>query len=135
MHNDQEIRPSLMMYGLAAAVFVIGIVGVLVFVTRIYRKVEQGHALVINRMRKTDVSFLGGVVLPVFHKAEIMDISFALQALTLRYIVEDDALPPALYAVPHEVDERVARMKLAALGVAIDSLTEQQQGYLGLPDA
>ena len=78
---------------------------------------------------------LVNLVLGDGHPVEIMDISFALQALTLKHIVKSDRLPPALYAVPDDVDERVARMKLSALGVAIDSLTKEQQTYLGLPVA
>lgn len=75
---------------------------------------------------------LVNLVLADGHPVEIMDISFALQALTLRHIVESGSLSPALYAVPPQVDQRVAWMKLAALDIAIDSLTEAQQVYLGL---
>lgn len=49
---------------------------VLVFVlSRLFRKVEQGKALIVSKMRKVDVTFTGQVVLPVLHKAEVMDIS------------------------------------------------------------
>ncbi|MFE5515123.1 flotillin family protein [Streptomyces sp. NPDC056529] len=49
---------------------------VLVFVIgRLFRKVEQGKALIVSKMRKVDVTFTGQVVLPVLHKAEVMDIS------------------------------------------------------------
>lgn len=52
------------------------VVFVLLFVlSRLFRKVEQGKALIVSRMRKVDVTFTGQVVLPVLHKAEIMDIS------------------------------------------------------------
>ena len=78
---------------------------------------------------------LVNLVLGDGHPVEIMDISFALQALTLRHIVQSVPLPPALYAVPPEVDERVARMKLASLDITIDSLTKEQQTYLGLSTA
>ena len=78
---------------------------------------------------------LVNLVLGDGHPVEIMDISFALQALTLRHIVQSAPLPPALYAVPPEVDERVARMKLASLDITIDSLTKEQQTYLGLSTA
>jgi uncharacterized membrane protein YqiK len=44
------------------------------FVTRLYRKVHQGEALIINRAKTTTVTFNGGVVLPVIHRAELMDI-------------------------------------------------------------
>ncbi|WP_103500252.1 MULTISPECIES: flotillin family protein [Streptomyces] len=56
-------------------------VGLLIFLvllfalTRLFRKVEQGKALIVSKMRKVDVTFTGTVVLPVLHKAEIMDIS------------------------------------------------------------
>ncbi len=75
---------------------------------------------------------LVNLVLGDGHPVEIMDISFALQALTLRHVVESEPLPPALYPVPREIDDRVARMKLSALGVTIDALTEEQEGYLGV---
>ena len=78
---------------------------------------------------------LVNLVLGDGHPVEIMDISFALQALTLRHIVESEPLPPALYPVPREIDDRVARMKLSALGVTIDALTKEQEGYLGLSRA
>ncbi|MET9953834.1 flotillin family protein [Streptomyces sp. NPDC006339] len=47
----------------------------LLFVSRLFRKVEQGKALIVSKMRKVDVTFTGQVVLPVLHKAEVMDIS------------------------------------------------------------
>jgi adenosylhomocysteinase len=65
------------------------------------------------------------------HPAEIMDMSFALQALAARHVVEHaGGLAPGCHAVPAEVDEHVARLKLAAAGVAIDTLTADQQHYL-----
>jgi adenosylhomocysteinase len=66
------------------------------------------------------------------HPVEIMDISFALQALTLRYIAEHAPLDPGLHPVPRDVDEQVARLKLETMGVSIDTLTKAQQRYLGL---
>ncbi len=64
------------------------------------------------------------------HPAEIMDMSFALQALAARYVVAQASLPPGCYPVPASIDEHVARLKLAAAGVAIDSLTADQRDYL-----
>jgi adenosylhomocysteinase len=65
------------------------------------------------------------------HPAEIMDMSFALQALAARYVVEQaGSLKPGCYAVPASIDEHVARLKLAAAGVAIDALTADQEEYL-----
>ncbi|MGY4707154.1 adenosylhomocysteinase [Candidatus Bipolaricaulota sp. J31] len=67
------------------------------------------------------------------HPAEIMDISFALQALSLRWLLEKGRdFPPGVYPVPREIDEEVARTFLAARGVRIDSLTPDQRRYLGL---
>jgi len=66
------------------------------------------------------------------HPVEIMDLSFAIQALTLRHLLANAPLPPDVYAVPSEIDERVARLKLETLGVAIDALTPAQRKYLGL---
>ncbi|WP_327660222.1 MULTISPECIES: flotillin family protein [unclassified Streptomyces] len=56
------------------AVLLLAAVLLLVF-TRLFRKVEQGKALIVSKMRKVDVTFTGQVVLPVLHKAEVMDIS------------------------------------------------------------
>lgn len=65
------------------------------------------------------------------HPAEIMDMTFALQALSLQYIFEHrDELSPHVYEVPREIDQKVAAMKLHTLGVKIDNLTEQQKKYL-----
>ncbi|MDX6759120.1 MULTISPECIES: flotillin family protein [Streptomyces] len=63
--------------GLAVLVIVVLVlvVAVLLVLTRLFRKVEQGKALIVSKMRKVDVTFTGQVVLPVLHKAEIMDIS------------------------------------------------------------
>ncbi|MEM6788458.1 MAG: hypothetical protein AAF715_13140 [Myxococcota bacterium] len=52
------------------------VVGILVMITRFYRKVDQGKALIINKLqRQPEVTFSGGVVLPIVHRSEIMDIS------------------------------------------------------------
>ncbi|MEU9607496.1 flotillin family protein [Streptomyces sp. NPDC048057] len=59
---------------LIAVVLVIAVVVVLV-VSRLFRKVEQGKALIVSKMRTVNVTFTGQVVLPVLHKAEVMDIS------------------------------------------------------------
>jgi uncharacterized membrane protein YqiK len=61
--------------GVLAVVCVVLVVVVLFGVSRLFRKVEQGKALIVSKMRKVDVTFTGQVVLPVLHKAEVMDIS------------------------------------------------------------
>jgi adenosylhomocysteinase len=65
------------------------------------------------------------------HPAAVMDVSFAIQALCVEALVQgEDSLTPAVHPVPEEIDREVARLKLEALGVAIDSLTPQQLEYL-----
>ena len=65
------------------------------------------------------------------HPAEIMDMSFAIQALSAKYLVEHGSeLTEKLIDVPRSVDEDVAARKLAFLGKKIDTLTEEQQAYL-----
>ncbi|TGB14932.1 SPFH domain-containing protein [Streptomyces sp. MZ04] len=61
--------------GVSVAAVLIIVVALLFTVTRLFRKVEQGKALIVSKMRKVDVTFTGQVVLPVLHKAEVMDIS------------------------------------------------------------
>ncbi len=65
------------------------------------------------------------------HPAEIMDMSFGIQALCARYVADHRGqLEPKLYAVPKEIDREVAMRKLAALGIQIDTLTDEQATYL-----
>ena len=65
------------------------------------------------------------------HPAEIMDMSFAIQALSARYLVEHrDELVGKLHNVPAEIDHEVASRKLASWGVRIDTLTPEQHLYI-----
>lgn len=65
------------------------------------------------------------------HPAEIMDMTFALQALSLEYINSHyKEFAPQVLNVPYSVDEKVAKLKLESLGIQIDSLTEEQINYL-----
>ncbi|MCR4946629.1 MAG: adenosylhomocysteinase [Lachnospiraceae bacterium] len=65
------------------------------------------------------------------HPAEIMDMSFAIQALSAKYLVEhEDEIEEKLIVVPKEVDNEVALRKLKFLGVSIDKLTPEQEAYL-----
>jgi adenosylhomocysteinase len=65
------------------------------------------------------------------HPAEIMDMSFAIQAMSAAYLAsKKDKLTPGVYPVPRDIDEAVANRKLNALGRAIDSLTAEQTSYL-----
>ncbi len=63
------------------------------------------------------------------HPAAVMDVSFALQALGLEWLVRAGA-PPGVQPVPRAIEEQVARLKLAALGVEIDAPTAEQTAYL-----
>ena len=63
------------------------------------------------------------------HPAEIMDMSFAVQALSAKHILEND-LPVGVTKAPDEIDYTVAGMKLDAMGIEIDSLTDKQTAYM-----
>jgi adenosylhomocysteinase len=65
------------------------------------------------------------------HPAAVMDMSFANQALSVEWLVRNHAiLEKRVYPVPEEIDREVARLKLRAMGVEIDSLTREQERYL-----
>lgn len=67
---------GVLLIGVIVVVAVLIILGTTLLFARFYRKVEQGKALIVNKMRaEPEVTFTGMVVLPIFHKAEIMDIS------------------------------------------------------------
>jgi adenosylhomocysteinase len=64
------------------------------------------------------------------HPSEVMDMSFANQALCSEYIAKSTKLQTKVYTVPKELDEKVAELKLKSMGIAIDELTEEQKKYL-----
>jgi len=65
------------------------------------------------------------------HPSEVMDMSFANQALSVEYLVKNRGkLGPRVYNVPQEIDMEVARLKLASLGIELEELTEEQKRYL-----
>ena len=65
------------------------------------------------------------------HPAEIMDMSFAIQAKSLEYLLTNkDALEPRVYRVPAEIDREVASRKLLGMGLSIDTLSPEQGAYL-----
>ncbi len=67
------------------------------------------------------------------HPAEIMDMSFAIQAMSAKYLADNrSSLKPGVIPVPSEIDDYVARIKLASMGVSIDMLSEEQKDYLGI---
>lgn len=65
------------------------------------------------------------------HPSSVMDMSFANQSLSAEYIVKHrGTMKKAVYTVPQEIDERIAEMKLEAMGISIDVLTDEQRRYL-----
>jgi adenosylhomocysteinase len=65
------------------------------------------------------------------HPAQVMDMSFANQALSAEFVVGNAAsLERKVYPVPEEIDTEIARLKLETMDVAIDELTEEQAKYL-----
>jgi adenosylhomocysteinase len=64
------------------------------------------------------------------HPSEVMDMSFANQALSVEYLAKAKKMPPKVYPVPKEIDETIARLKLGAMNLQIDELTSEQKKYL-----
>ena len=64
------------------------------------------------------------------HPSEVMDMSFANQALCAEYIAKAEKLTPKVFTVPKEIDEKVAELKLKTMGIKIDVLTAEQKRYL-----
>ena len=65
------------------------------------------------------------------HPAQVMDMSFANQALSAEHLVANAAtLERRVYPVPEDIDQEIARLKLETMGVAIDHLSEEQAKYL-----
>jgi len=65
------------------------------------------------------------------HPSSVMDMSFANQALSIEYMAKrKKPLPVHVYPVPEQIDKRIAKEKLAAMNIAIDTLTSQQKKYL-----
>jgi adenosylhomocysteinase len=66
------------------------------------------------------------------HPAAVMDMSFANQALVVEWLLRQEEAPaPQVLSVPHDIDAEVARLKLQAMGIEIDELSEEQRRYLG----
>lgn len=64
------------------------------------------------------------------HPPEVMDMSFSNQALCVEYLAKHPKMEPKVYDVPREIDEAVARLKLRAMGIKIDEMTEEQKMYV-----
>ena len=93
-------------------------------------QIEKGRTLYVLGEGR-----LGNLACGDGHPAEIMDMSFAIQALSAKYLVEHRGeISEHLIRVPHEVDLEVARRKLAYMGFEIDTLTKEQEDYLNSSD-
>ncbi len=64
------------------------------------------------------------------HPSSVMDLSFSNQFLALKYLKDHPDMPPGIYSLPKELDEQIARWKLHAMGIEINTLTSEQEQYL-----
>ena len=90
-----------------------------------YELADGRHIFLLGEGRLVNLAAAEG------HPASVMDMSFANQALCSEYMVKlNKPLSPELHQVPIEIDNEVARLKLASMDVAIDTLTDEQRKYL-----
>lgn len=89
-------------------------------------KLNNGKSIyVLSQGRLVNLSAAEG------HPASVMDMSFANQALGMEFIVKNQGkLENKLHTLPHEVDVKIAELKLKAMGISIDTLTPEQEEYL-----
>ena len=90
-----------------------------------YRLKNGGKIYLLGQGRLINLAAAEG------HPASVMDMSFANQALSAEYIVQQYRnMDKQVYSVPDDIDQAIAGLKLAALGIEIDELTEEQETYL-----
>jgi len=90
-----------------------------------YRVPSGSRVYVLGEGRLVNLAMAEG------HPAEVMDMSFANQALCAKYILESGShLERRVHGVPEEIDEEIARLKLKSMGIRIDRLTAEQETYL-----
>jgi len=88
-------------------------------------KLQTNEVIVIADGRLVNLGAAEG------HPSAVMDMSFANQALAVEYLVQNQGkLDPGVYPVPSEKDEEIAELKLKAMGISIDKLTEEQEKYM-----
>lgn len=93
--------------------------------TQEYRLANGKSIIVLGEGRLINLAAAEG------HPASVMDMSFANQALACEYLVKNKGkLEPGLHAVPPEVDQAIARLKLQAMGISVDTLTSEQIEYM-----
>ncbi|PTD94733.1 adenosylhomocysteinase, partial [archaeon SCG-AAA382B04] len=64
------------------------------------------------------------------HPVEVMDLSFSLQSLSIKHLIENPDMKAGVHKVPPYIDEKVAKIKLDTLDVEVDELTDKQKEYL-----
>jgi adenosylhomocysteinase len=90
-----------------------------------YRMPDGRHISLLGEGRLVNLAAAEG------HPASVMDMSFANQALGAEYMMcNGSKLERQVYSIPEEIDREIARLKLKAMGVEIDTLTEEQRKYL-----
>lgn len=93
--------------------------------TEEYRLASGKSIIVIGEGRLVNLAAAEG------HPSAVMDMSFANQALAAEYLVKNQGqLEPGIHSIPKEVDQEIARLKLQAMGIAIDTLTPAQIEYM-----
>ncbi|MCU0566000.1 MAG: adenosylhomocysteinase [Oculatellaceae cyanobacterium Prado106] len=93
--------------------------------TEEYRLSNGKSVIVIGEGRLVNLAAAEG------HPSAVMDMSFANQALACEYLAQNKGqLEPGLYSIPADLDKEIARLKLQAMGIAIDSLTAEQDEYI-----
>jgi len=90
-----------------------------------YELADGRRIIVVAKGRLVNLSAAEG------HPADVMDMSFADQALAAEWLVNHaDDMAPDVYVLPHDLDEEVARLKLEAMGASLEVLTPEQAHYL-----
>jgi adenosylhomocysteinase len=93
--------------------------------TQQYRLKSGKSVVVIGEGRLVNLAAAEG------HPSAVMDMSFANQAIGVEYLVKNQGkLAPGIYSIPYELDQEIARLKLQAMGIEIDTLTEAQLEYI-----
>lgn len=93
--------------------------------TQEYRLANGKSVVVLGEGRLINLAAAEG------HPSAVMDMSFANQALACEYLIKNKGkLAPAIYTIPEELDQEIARLKLQAMGISIDTLTAEQVQYI-----
>jgi adenosylhomocysteinase len=89
-----------------------------------YTTKDNRHLYLLGEGRLVNLAAAEG------HPSEVMDMSFANQALCSEFVAKSGKLETKVYNVPKDIDEKIAETKLASMGIRIDELTEEQKKYL-----